>query len=322
MIIRILLLILLSNQLYSETSVKATLDAYEYQIGDHIKLELEANLPKDWNVVFPVLSDSIKSFEIIRKTKLDTIIGENSNQMKLRQLVTLTQFDSGSYEIPQLTFVFDPKKDELGEFQPKKTNAISLLVSTIEIDTSQTFKDIKSNIEPEFTIWEYKQEIYIGLAIIAGIILAVILFKKFYKKKETEDNVEIYDPKIEPHVLALNKLNSLKNKKLWQEGKYKDYYTEIIDILRLYIKRLFKIDASEMTSDEIIDSLLKIKKVDSEIEQMTVLLGLSDLVKFAKQKPLPNENENALEIAISFVNNTIEYSTESMSPPKSTQEEE
>jgi hypothetical protein len=34
------------------------------------------------------------------------------------------------------------------------------------------------------------------------------------------------------------------------------------------------------------------------------ILVLSDLVKFAKEKPLPVENEQTLEQAISFVKNT------------------
>ncbi len=50
------------------------------------------------------------------------------------------------------------------------------------------------------------------------------------------------------------------------------------------------------------------RRIDTSAELKTKLqqtLTLSDLVKFAKEQPLPHENENSLTYAIEFVKGTI-----------------
>lgn len=296
-----------------ETDVKATIDKYEYLIGDHIKLDLEAKLPKNWKAVFPALSDTLENFEIVEVSDLDTLIQENSNFLKITQKITLTQFDSGSYQIPQLTFIFDPGKEELGEFIPKRTNPIPITVNTVEIDTTKGFIDIKSNLEPEFSIWEYKNEIYIALSIIVFIAILFFIWNKYFKNRRSEEVAEEdFDPAIEPHILAIGSLKKLEEKQLWQNGKIKQYYTELTDVLRIYIKRCFKIEATEMTSDEIISSF-SYKRINSElIDKLRLIFTTADFVKFAKAKPVANENEEALTLATNFVNGTIPFSLASM----------
>ena len=43
--------------------------------------------------------------------------------------------------------------------------------------------------------------------------------------------------------------------KLWQQGEIKQYYSELTDILRIYIENRWDIQAMEMVSSEIIESL-------------------------------------------------------------------
>ena len=65
----------------------------------------------------------------------------------------------------------------------------------------------------------------------------------------------------------------------------------------------FGFNAMEMTSDEIIDKLNE--QQDKEwIDELRTLFNMSDLVKFAKYKPLINENDMNLINAIEFINKT------------------
>ena len=89
----------------------------------------------------------------------------------------------------------------------------------------------------------------------------------------------------------------------WQKEDVKSYYTELTDALRIYMQERFGFNAMEMTSDEIIDKLNE--QQDKEwIDELRTLFNMSDLVKFAKYKPLINENDMNLINAIEFINKT------------------
>jgi hypothetical protein len=99
-------------------------------------------------------------------------------------------------------------------------------------------------------------------------------------------------------------LNELRNQKLWQQGRVKEYHIQVSDIVRTYIEHRYAIFAMEMTSDEILRSL-RLIIVDVQLKtKLSSVLILSDMVKFAKENPLPNENELSWEHAIEFVKQT------------------
>ena len=107
-----------------------------------------------------------------------------------------------------------------------------------------------------------------------------------------------------PHVIALHALDHVKVEKLWQQGKEKEYFTEVTDILRKYIENRFGVNAFEMTSDEILNIVNNFMIADSSTDSLKQVLKLADLVKFAKYKPFPDENDLSLVNAYLFVNQT------------------
>ncbi len=59
--------------------------------------------------------------------------------------------------------------------------------------------------------------------------------------------------------------------------------------------------AMEMTSDEILGNLRDSELSPSISETLTEVLQLSDLVKFAKANPLPEEHERSFIKSVEFV---------------------
>lgn len=111
------------------------------------------------------------------------------------------------------------------------------------------------------------------------------------------------EPKLPPHQAAMKEIERIKNEKVWQKGQPKEYYTELTDTLRTYIKDRFGFNALEMTSSEIIDKLLEMKDKEA-ISDLKELFQTADLVKFAKHDPQMNENDANLINAIDFINET------------------
>ena len=84
----------------------------------------------------------------------------------------------------------------------------------------------------------------------------------------------------------------------------KDYYTELTDIVRIYIEDRFNVNAVEMTTEEILDGMKRTDAGKASIDKLSHTLMLADLVKFAKEQPLPVDNDNSLSDSIEFVNET------------------
>jgi hypothetical protein len=105
-------------------------------------------------------------------------------------------------------------------------------------------------------------------------------------------------------LLALQKLTELRNRKLWQQEQTKQYHTELTDIIRDYLENRYVIKAHEQTSDEIFASLRYMDITEENRNALRQVLILADLVKFAKEKPLPQDNEQSMDNAVAFVNRT------------------
>lgn len=106
----------------------------------------------------------------------------------------------------------------------------------------------------------------------------------------------------------MKKIEEIKANKAWQREEPKLYYTELTDVIRVYIKERFGFNAMEMTSSEIIERLLEEKDKES-INDLKVLFETADLVKFAKFAPLMNENDMNLVSAVDFINQTKKKKT-------------
>ena len=111
-------------------------------------------------------------------------------------------------------------------------------------------------------------------------------------------------PPPPPHVAAIQALEALHHQKLWQNEKYKQYYSGLTDILRTYIDGRWGVGAMEMTSDEIIMAMRGIELPEKARMDLTTILRDGDLVKFAKATPDAEQNEADYLKAYYFVEET------------------
>ena len=193
-----------------------------------------------------------------------------------------------------------------------------LEVNTITVDTTLAIKDIKEPFEVNYTLVDWIKDnpytVYGTLAGILLILLIVYLVKRFYKNKPKE-NIEKVIPKIPAHIIAFEKLEKLKNENLWQEGKTKRYHITLSEIIREYVENRFNIMALEQTTDEILYGFRNVAIDEESKSKLKQVLILSDLVKFAKEQALPNENELSLNNCHDFINGTMREEKPSPSYP-------
>lgn len=277
--------------------LNASLDTTAILIGDQLTFTIELEQPRGAKVNFPVLADSLTSkVEIVSASPADTT--RSDDNLVIRKKYLITSFDSGYYKIPSYKFPFNLNNvtDTLA------SQELFLTVNTLPVDTAKEIIDIKPVMNTPFSFKEIKKELLIGLVILVAIALIIWIWIRQKKNKPLFAPKKVKEP---AHVIALRDLDKLRAEKLWQNNQIKTYYTRIIDILRIYILDRFGINALEMTSEEILSSLENELNTDMELKSsFTKLLQLADMVKFAKEEPLPQENDVALLNAYTFVNRT------------------
>ncbi|MES2592291.1 MAG: hypothetical protein V4608_10430 [Bacteroidota bacterium] len=309
-----IVMLLLCSYVSKAQDIKATakLDTTSIRIGQQVKLKLSVEYRVDngqqVKIQWPEVADTIrKEVEVIGQSKVDTIIPDKNNPFQFIQTKTLyvTSFDSGYWAIPPFKFVINA--DTNGVF----TESLLLEVGTVAVDTTLAIRGIKPPYDESYTWLDWIKDnmivVYGALIAILVTLIIIYLIKRFKKKKP--EVVEVEAPKIPAHIIAFEKLDKLKNEKLWQEGKLKLYHSSLSEIVREYIENRFKIQALEQTTDEIIYGFRNVAIDDESKMKLKQVLILADLVKFAKEQPLPNENEMSLTNAYDFVNGTKKEET-------------
>ncbi|MBL0342595.1 MAG: hypothetical protein IPP71_17880 [Bacteroidetes bacterium] len=124
-----------------------------------------------------------------------------------------------------------------------------ITVNTIPVDTTRAIKDLKGQIVVPYS-WKDALP-YVLVLLIVGLV-AFLIYRYFKKRsaKITEPVIRI--PRRPAHEIALEALAALDASKLWQNGNYKGYYTELSDIIRTFIQNRWSLAAMEMTTDEVL----------------------------------------------------------------------
>ena len=137
------------------------------------------------------------------------------------------------------------------------------------------------------------------------VIIGIVLYIIYRIKKGKPITIPLMPKKkvLPPYEEAVQALASLKEKALWQNGQEKAYYTEITEIIRHYIDRRFNVNAMEMTSTQLLELLTNDEVADAKGELRNIL-NIADFVKFAKMRPLADENEKLYRLALTFLDKT------------------
>ena len=274
------------------------------QTGLHVEVTCDAGQ----TVSFPAYRDTIvKGLEIIPPVITDTQYVNDKQRMVITRDYTVTCFDSALIYIPYIPVTVDGQ-----EYQSNRL-ALAFMSYDIPEENEKQIFGPKENMKTPVRLYEVKGlALYWMLAAIA-IIAALYLIVRFRDDKPIIRRIKV-EAKIPAHVRAISGIEELRQSGGPHSEDSKSYYTQLTDILREYINERFGFNATEMTSYEILERLEESRDKES-LNELRDLLSTADMVKFAKFKPMLNENDQNLINALEFVNDTkIEVSPEELQP--------
>ena len=286
--------------------VSATLDSTTLFIGDQTDLHLRAIGEVGEQVSMPVLDkELIPGVEIVDRTIVDTL-SLKDGRMQYDQYLTVTSFEDSLFYIAPLPFVSGD--------DTVWSDALTLnVVQPFEMDTTDmAITDIKGVYKAPVWWWGIFRWVLLAV-LLAGVGVAGYYLITYLQRRKLEEagNEVVTEPLRPADEVALEKLDAIKEKKIWQQGQVKEYYTQLTDVVREYIARRFEVSSVEQTSDETLRDIRPLLSERKDLyDQLRKMLTLADLVKFAKWSTTPDENELSLRNAYTFVQETTIKSLE------------
>lgn len=292
----ICLLLLMSPILIQAGNLTIKTSTDTILIGDIYSFEMKVENIGNSKIFFPNFTDTLVNgkIEIIESYKEDTL--ENSVSKKW----DLSIYDAGAYQINGFSVISqtENKFDTLISHE-----AMTIFVKSIAVDTSKAFKPIKAPLSIPYPIKDVAKK-YIPYIIGLAILIALLFF--IWYKYKNRHKPKYVKPKtaLDYHKEAILKLKEIEKQKLWQNGKIKNYYLGISEVLRTYLEGRFTVNAMESTTDEIIDDFKELEENKTLTNKLKEVLQQCDLAKFAKFLPMGDENMRMMKIAQDFVAHT------------------
>lgn len=288
----------------AQVEIKTSSDTTHYLIGDHVHISIDIATASDGVLQFPhFIADMFPplGLEWVKSSPIDSAV--EGDRKKYHQSITLTSFDEGKYQFPPVEVM------GLDSVVLATSDPLFFDISTVAVDTTSQLRDIKEPVKVPLMFKEMLPYLIIALVLLLVALLLFFIFFKLSKKEEKLKLTTRSKPKTRADIAALEALDKLWHKKLWQEGKIKLYYSELTEIIRIYIDDRFNVDAMEMVSNEILDAIRGKNISPESYELLRNLLTTADLVKFAKWDPIPDDHNRCFTEAKQFVELTAEIIT-------------
>lgn len=282
-------------------TVKASLDSVSLIMGMQTPIHINIIEPESTNGVLLAQPETMLSpeIEIAAVTNGDTTSVGNGLREIVREII-IQSFDSGDYVVPAVKYLVGTDTVYSNEL------AIRVLpVDVSHMDTINPQADIEKgdsrwyDFLPDFLV-DYWEWILLAIVLIAA---ATVLYFMFRKKRIPLPMFK-QAPKPSPYEVAITGLNALKGEDLCSMGREKEYYTRLTDILRIYLQDRFGINAMEMTTSQITRAVNSNSETRPSEPLMKTILQMADFVKFAKARPLPEDNVRSFNSALKFVEET------------------
>jgi hypothetical protein len=184
------------------------------------------------------------------------------------------------------------------------SNSLEFTIELDKIDEKAFIKNIKPIKEVSIAWYEYlihfiKKYGWWIFIILIFISAGIYLYQKIYKKKINSISI----PSIPLEVTLLESLKNIKEKKYWENGHFKKYYSELSNVLWQFLEYRYSTQTFEKTSKEILESLKWSEIPNKYPSELSCFFEISDGVKFAKFNPLQKDNIHSFELIKELITN-------------------
>ena len=297
---------------YNGIEVTASIDADTITVGDQATLHITIEGIGGKRIALPTLEELGKGTVEALENEFDTLRDDNGKAKSIEQRVTVTSFETGLQTIDNIVVRIEDG-GKVGALSPAEQPSLFVIYAADADTVKCETKADDDYISEPYTFWEIARWVVYAI-VLAAVVFAVVWILK--RRKENKPILVLPGAKPVPaDRKALNELETLRRKELWQKGRIKKYYTDMTDIIRRFLRNMYGISAAEMTTRQTLAAFHGISDWSEESESLLrQLLQKADMVKFAKMQPEAYEHDQAMQNAVDFVRKVAE--THSINNPE------
>ncbi len=280
--------------------VKAQVDTATITIGDHITYSIIIDRRKDVRIIQPGPGINLGMFEIKSYNFHKPV--QKGDRIIERYDYVISVYDTGRYQIPAYPLAYF-LSDTASKPHIIEAPAITIYVkSLLKGEKKHTLKDIKPPLSVPFNY-----RFWIRMAVLV-LLVAALLYLLYLLWKRKRERGYVFTPPPPPppaHEVALRALRKLYESDLLDKQQYKEFFSQLSEIIRAYLEGRYYMKALEQTTGEILKDLPQEVRQDKTLYDMLKdILTVSDLIKFAKYVPAQEETERIKREAVDFVQQT------------------
>ena len=299
----IFILLILAVVSHAQVQVTASVDSTKILIGGRSHYFITVYAPKGTKISFPEFNNKKEIIPDVEVLSAQSDTADANDKVRIRRIYTITAWDAKRYTIPSRKVIVG------GE--TKMTGNVALDVQAVPVDTVKSTPMPPDDIQNVPFSWKEWVPIILVFALalilicIASYFYRALCRKKYGRTPKKTRVLSFYEQaKHDLSEIAANKM-------LYTEQKA--YYTDVTNVLRKYISQRYNINALEMTSQEILESI----KDACDVSELKVVFNTADLVKFAKYSTDVNDMTYYLDSIVHFIDSTkVEETKEVVEEPK------
>ena len=257
-------------------------------IGTPISYTLHVYAPARSTITLPDMRDAFKGFDIVTSSRKQSSTWWSTPASETYSIKTFTP---GNYTVPSVVVRVKPgvKRDWINLTAAACTVEVASMLAK---SPAPVLRGIKGMVLIVAWYW------IVIIALVCVLVIGV-LYIRFRKSSNNAGAPVIVRPAYE---VALEQLEELARKDLPSQGKWKEYFSGISNIVRHYLEQGFAYKAPEMTTEEFLAHARETSYLTSvHKELLKDFLVACDMVKFAKYVPAPEEGAQVYDAAHQFV---------------------
>lgn len=283
-----------------------TADRSKISIAERLTLTVEVVAEAGIEVKLPDFGVALNEFQIRDYREAPVEQTDDSHRRYVAEY-DLDIFLSGEYSVPAITAQYRDLRGEASgsaaESEPMAelaTEPFTIEVTSLlegEFDPAD-FRDVKDVATlPADRNWGWLAWVGGAVGAIALAIVAIVLWRRRRKSPRTIV--------IPPHDWAFQQLRALADAKLVEDGRVKEFYYRLSEIVRTYIELRFGLMAPERTTEEFLAEMGVTHALPGEYQPaLRDFLEACDMVKYARYQPGVAEIEQVFNTARDFVDRT------------------
>jgi LPXTG-motif cell wall-anchored protein len=274
----------------------ARADHLQVTVGDPIAVTFTLHHPEGMTLAEFDADHALKDLEVLgQMTTAPKRLADGT--VEEGRVVTVAAYKTGAMEIPAVRAVL---RDAAGKEIEARSAPLPYTVASVLRAGESEPADLKRPVDMrERLLWPW--------FLLGGLLLAVAAIVWWRRRRKRPEAPVAAIPAAPPrpeHEIAYEELERLLSSGLIERGEMKAFYIALAEIIRRYLGRRFGFDTFESTTWEILDSMRGARLPAATTTLLAELLGLCDLVKFAKHLPGREETKGSVERAYRLVDET------------------